>query len=211
MPPKANSPRKRTGKLLPDRIAKVLGDPAITAFEDARDFKALHSELVVEYEPEGFQEHALVWDITNCQWQAMRLREMMSTVVELKIPNAAITLLGAEYVLKTGEPWARAEGSLLRSTRRAVHGVDNDLRLLENVAERAGVSLRMLKTEAFTRALPSVSAIWDLIAKAEHRRDQAIQKLIIRRQSQAAARALIDQEKGDKVVDVANVTLEQKS
>jgi hypothetical protein len=57
---------------------------------------------------------------------------------------------------------------------------------LETCSDRAGLSLRHLKTAAFALALPTVSGLWDLISKAEKRRDAAIKRLLDRKAYQAA-------------------------
>jgi hypothetical protein len=72
------------------------------AFEDDADFEAFHAEMIVAYDPQDFQDHLLVRDIADAQWQIMRLREMVSAAVEIKMPEASAELLGTDFMEMTG-------------------------------------------------------------------------------------------------------------
>lgn len=188
MAPKPPSSRKvpKLSRLLPGRVAKILGDRPTMPFEDDEDFDLLHAEMIVAYDPKDIQEHFLVRDIADAQWQILKQREMLSTAVEVKLPQAAHNLLGQDYMRSFGCNLPMAQRDLTYMVRRAHQGDTKQLRILDSYAENAGISHRHLKTEAFSLALPTVSTLWDLIAKAERRRDNAIRRLLDRRKYLAA-------------------------
>ena len=177
----------KLSKLLPERVARILGDRPTIAFEDNDAYDMLHAEMIIAFDPRDIQEHFLVKDATDAQWQYSRYCEMLSAAVEVKMPEASFSLIGSEYMLISGSfHWPTAQPWLTKTVRKAVSGDAANMQQLERCCERAGVSLRHLKTAAFTLALPTVSILWDLASKAEKRRGQAITRLMERRKYQSA-------------------------
>lgn len=188
MSSKPTSTRKtpKIGKLLPDRIARLLGDRPTTAFEDDDDFDLIHAEMILAFNPQDVQDHFLVKDIADAQWQAMRLRETLSTAIELKLPEASQNLMAQDFMRSFGCNLPLAQNSLRLMSRKALRGDAKQLRILETYMFSSGVSHRDLKTEALSLALPTISAITDLINSAENRRDKAIRRIEKRRSHMAA-------------------------
>lgn len=195
----------KLSELIPERIAKLLGEPPILPFEKASDFEALHAEFVVQHNPKDIVDHISVRDLAETRWEVMRLRCMRRAAIENGLPAAAAQLVprqlfkaaGKEPIGSTSDAERIAKGIV----RKAARGSDHHQKCLLSVIGVGGVTKDMLTVVAYARDLRTISAIDEAISVEQHRFDQILRNLENRRKiNTTMARSFSG--KSDEIVDV---------
>lgn len=182
MPPRLPTPVEpsKLEQLVPEDILKVLGDPPVLPFESAENYNALFVAIILHLNPKGLMEFMLVWEITVHQWSISSLASMHNSAMMVALPAAAMQLMKPQ--LADGfDIHPITEADVAPELRMAAAGSVEHQEFFDSLMKKAGVSRQMLQVAAYSKALDTISAIDDTIAKRERRRDQAIRVLEERR------------------------------
>ena len=190
--------------LLPKRLSYLLEERPLLWFENTEDYDALLAELIAEYDPKGTMEFILVKDLSDAQWETMRLRQLRQAAVEAEVPSAAWRLMKEEFIAETGHYFEKAATVLRVMARKAVQGDAEMAQAFEEHSAHAGVTYSMMHYEAIKGGMKSIVALEDALARSERRRDQLVRMIEERRRRlEPMTRSLVDRPGSTTAIEVA--------
>lgn len=205
MPPKVPSSDNtaKLRELIPERILAFLGRSPAIGLDSERDFDNLFKSLIVDL---GYRDTLEIFDIRDMaevRWEIERAKSSRRAAIEKHLPKVATDLMGSAYVESLGEKEMEKsdiQADLTLMFRAAGQGDRASRKSLEALANKAGITNRILQLEAYCRALKEIAPLDEDIARLERRSDQIVRKFEDRRKNLGAmSRSLLH---GSRTVDI---------
>lgn len=168
-------------KLIPSRFARFLQERPTIIDESEEEFDALFADFIVEYDPQTLMDFILVKDLADVTWSLARMTNWLSAAIEVNLADAAVSLVGSEFMRAYGCNDTMARRELTYMVRHAAAGSKKQRELLDSWTKYAGVNTRMLQFQSFSLGVSSISELRDIIAKETRKRDQLMRKIDDRR------------------------------
>lgn len=190
--------------LVPERFSYIFADRPVLWFEDEALYDSVLANYLAELSPEGILELQAVKEVTDEQWEAMRLRRIKKASIEAEMPDVIVSLLGYSFSTlghTLGESGDKDDLKHYALISRRHTGFERDT--VQEVMELTATSYDELLYRTFVSTTLTSSVLIERLERAERRRDELIKRYHERRATlRAMKNSLIE---GQKAVDVAEV------
>ena len=151
--------------VIPADILELLGPPALTLDESPSRYRDVMAQFAVEFDPNSITEWLLVNDLVNINWEILRYRRVITTLVRLACPPAATRLVYDRSSVRLDFAHTHFRTDALRPSKA---GPDVTRRQLA----MHGLTLEDVFYEALSVKLEEVERFDKLIEKLEIRREK---------------------------------------
>lgn len=206
--------QEKPSRMVPIELESLMQDRPLFSCEDIDVYDDLLSRMIAYYAPRDAVEFILVKDMADEQWHARRYRRMREAMIHDSLVEVAWSQLK--------EAWMSAHAALAEDQ---AHAADDrgevapaDFRemmmrdrqgdagmrdLLDGLMDAAGLTHDQLYQAAQRRITPGLSALEDMLAQAEKRRDELMRMIEERRRtSSTMSRALLKAEDRASAEDI---------
>lgn len=170
---KARTLDSRSGPLVPDDIADLLGPRPLMSGESVDRYDAMFARLVVEFQPDSVIEWILLRDVQDLTWEIQRVRALIAGLIESSRGDALATDLDR---ICEGDPEFREQ--LLEAAKRAwaleAVGKADLVDRARGLLSEHQITLSSMKARAVKHAIHEISQLEKICASLERRRSKAL-------------------------------------
>jgi hypothetical protein len=178
-------------KLIPDDIRQILGKPPLIRGEDPQAYDQLFSQIVVECQPQAMSDWFRAKDVTDAAWEALRLRRMTASVVDLGIRQVGKKLLQPLMSKNAGEEVAAVGKRTDELLAAYISGREEAVQQIEGTLTKVGLDEADLTAAAFEAKLDPLGKLDRMVETRIKQRDRALHDLA-RAAEARAARPMVD-------------------
>ena len=204
-PASKKNPPTAVEPLIPQRLAYIFEHRPVLWFEDEAAYDASLNNHLAEYAPESILDFHTIKELTDTQWEIMRLHRISRAALDAEMPNVIVRELGSGYWIKKEELGVLGHEEELREySLQATRGLEFGKTLMDDLIEAVDASYDVLLSRTFVSSLMTTSTIQERLAWAERRRDDIIKKYYERRRALSVMkRSLIEDKHAAGVTEVS--------
>ena len=167
--------------VIPDEIRAIFGKPPLLCNEDAAAYERLHSRIASTIDPQDIIDWIWVRDITDLQWEIMRLRRFQALIIN-NARRPALQYL-CRIALDDGElPPESVYKVAKKVTDGAMAGGATGKELASDQLKAYGIDEDAVDAAAFNQQVETLETLARMTAAAELRRDKVLREVEIRRE-----------------------------
>jgi hypothetical protein len=196
-----------SGAAIPSYVREIFGDPPVLSTENRDAYDSLLARLAIEIEPREIMEWLWVRDLPDLTWQILRLRRVITSVLNISFKPALIQILDAILPRTELPPLWRSQATELAE---AWYSNSKERNRVTSILAKYGLKPESVEGQAFVRRCNELEKMERMLTSAENRRNAIMRELQVYRDSSVSKKVrneIIDAE-GPKLPQVSGANID---